>query len=86
MMRPSSLLTSAVSTRCRYAFAFNAVLTWIKIFKFLNYYPNMQILTKTLGVAAKPLAWFCLIILIVLIGAGQGFFLAFGLDLKGYRS
>ena len=86
MMRPSSLLTSAVCTRCRYAFAFNAVLTWIKIFKFLNYYPNMQILTKTLGVAAKPLAWFCLIILIVLIGAGQGFFLAFGLDLKGYRS
>eukprot|EP01043_Picozoa_sp_COSAG02_P013373 COSAG02_NODE_533_length_20665_cov_216.617281_16_plen_1091_part_00 len=74
------------TTNITYAFAFNAVLTWIKIFKYLNYFPNMQILTKTLGVAARPLAWFCLIILIVLIGAGQGFFLAFGLDVKGYRS
>lgn len=74
------------TTNITYAFAFNAVLTWIKIFKYLNYFPNMQILTKTLGVAAKPLAWFCLIIVIVLVGAGQGFFLAFGLDVKGYRS
>ena len=29
------------TTNITYAFAFNAVLTWIKIFKYLNYYPNI---------------------------------------------
>ena len=34
--------------------AFNSILTWIKLFKFLNYFPDMRILTTTLKIAGKP--------------------------------
>ena len=69
-----------------YINSFNAALTWMKIFKYLNFFPNMQILTRTLAVAAMPLAWFSVVISIVLLGCAQGFFLAFGLDIVEYRS
>ena len=66
--------------------AVNAMLTWLKVFKFLNYFPNLQILTATLGHAAWPLAWFMLVLLIVLTGLSQGFHIAFGFDISGYQT
>jgi len=62
------------------------MLTWLKLFKWLNFFPSMQILTRTLNIAVVPLAWFSVIFLVMLIGAGQGFFLAFGLDMKEFRT
>ena len=58
--------------------AFNAILTWLKVFKFLQVFPAMSILLMTLGRASRPLLWFMLTFIIVLIGCGQGFFIAFG--------
>ena len=69
-----------------YAYAVNAVLTWLKVFKFFSYFPSMRILTRTLGYAAGPLGSFSVIFMVVLIGFGQAFFLAFGLDLIEYVS
>ena len=65
--------------------AFNAILTWIKVFKFLEYNPNMSILTTTLLKAGGPIVSFMWTFIIVLVGSGQGFYLAFGLDLYEYR-
>ena len=69
-----------------YAYAVNAVLTWLKVFKFFSYFPSMQILTRTLGHAAGPLLSFSVILMVVLIAFGQAFFLSFGLDLLEYRT
>ena len=69
-----------------YAYAVNAVLTWLKVFKFFSYFPSMQILTRTLGYAAGPLISFSVILMVVLIAFGQAFFLSFGLDLLEYRT
>jgi hypothetical protein len=69
-----------------YANAFNATLTWIKLFKYLNYFPNMQIMTSTLKNAIGPLLSFGVVVIVVLTGCGQGFFLSFGLDVPEYRS
>ena len=65
--------------------AVNAILTWVKLFKFLDFHPQMSIFTTTIGKAAGPLKCFLCSFLIVLIGSGQGFYLAFGLDLVDYR-
>ena len=56
------------------------------MFKYLNYFPQMQILTRTLGAAVKPLTTFSIIMIIVLIAFGQAFYLAFGLDISEYRT
>ena len=74
------------ATLLTYAYAVNAVLTWLKVFKFLSYFPSMQILTRTLGYASGPLISFSIIFTVVLVGFGQSFFLAFGLDLVEYRT
>eukprot|EP01047_Picozoa_sp_COSAG01_P050915 COSAG01_NODE_5194_length_4419_cov_6.478752_8_plen_143_part_00 len=62
------------------------MLTWLKIFKYLNYFPNMQILTRTLAAARWPLMSFSAIMSVVLIGCGHSFFLAFNLDIIEYRT
>ena len=65
--------------------AFNAILTWLKVFKFLEYHPSMSVLTVTLTKASSALVFWTAAFVIVLIGSGQGFYLAFGLDLYEYR-
>jgi len=65
--------------------AFNAILTWLKVFKFLDYHPSMSVLTVTLAKASSALVFWTAAFVIVLIGSGQGFYLAFGLDLYEYR-
>lgn len=65
--------------------AFNAILTWIKIFKYLDFYPPMLTLTSTLYRASKMLGSLIVTISIVLLGSGQGFFMAFGLEVHMYR-
>jgi hypothetical protein len=70
----------------RYAYALNTVLTWIKCFKFLAYFPSMEMLTRTMGYASGPLWNFSVIMMIVLFAFGQAFFLSFGLDVFEYRT
>ena len=46
----------------------------------------MQILIHTLQLAAVPLLWFCATLLVVLIGSGQGFYMAFSAYLEDFSS
>lgn len=70
----------------RYAYAMNTVLTWLKCFKFLAYFPSMEILTRTMKYASRPLGSFSIIMMVVLFAFGQAYFLAFGLDVIEYRT
>ena len=65
--------------------AFNAILTWIKLFKYLDFFPSMLMLINTLSRAVPMLGSLMITIVIVLLGAGQGFFMAFGLEVHTYR-
>ena len=65
--------------------AFNAILTWIKLFKYLDFFDSLQMLINTLTRAVPMLGSLMITIVIVLLGAGQSFFMAFGLEVHTYR-
>eukprot|EP01052_Picozoa_sp_SAG31_P017845 SAG31_NODE_1239_length_9169_cov_18.922492_9_plen_186_part_00 len=54
-----------------YINAFNSVFVWIKVFKYVNVFPSMRILTATLRVAFAPLAMFSMVMVVVLVGSGN---------------
>ena len=66
--------------------AFNAILTWIKLFKYLDYHPAFSLLVRTLARAAKPLLTFLVSFTIVILGCGQAFFMSFGMEEYRYRN
>lgn len=68
-----------------YINSLSAILTWIKLFKFLSFFPQMSIFTKTVALSASHLGVFFIVVLVVLIGSAQGFCLAFGSDIDGFR-
>jgi hypothetical protein len=68
-----------------YINSLSAILTWIKLFKFLSFFPQMSIFTKTLSLSASHLGVFFIVVIVVLIGSAQGFCLAFGADVDGFR-
>jgi hypothetical protein len=45
----------------------------------------MGVLINTLARAAGPLAWFFVTLVIILVGCGQAFYMAFGLHLPQVR-
>ena len=63
-----------------------ALLLIIKVFKFLAVIPQMNLLFGTLAVAGLELLLFSLLFSIVILGFAMAFYLAFGLDVHGYRS
>jgi hypothetical protein len=69
-----------------YLHAFSAILTWIKLFKFLSVFPELSIFTKTVALSRKPLGVFLLVVVVVMGGSAQGFCLAFGTDISGFRN
>jgi hypothetical protein len=77
-----------VSSTFQFSFyinAFSSILTWLKLFKFLSFFPEMSIFTKTVTLSAQHLGVFFFVVLIVIIGSAQGFCLAFGADIAGFR-
>jgi Ca2+-binding EF-hand superfamily protein len=64
----------------------SALLLFLKVFKFLAIVPQMNILFGTLSVAGLELLLFSLLFCIVILGFAMSFFMAFGLDVHGYRS
>lgn len=66
--------------------AFNAFLTWVKVFKYLEFIPKLKILLGTLGNAAGKVSGFSFITAVVLFGSSQAFTLAFGTSLEAYRN
>ena len=68
-----------------YINSLSAILTWIKLFKYLSFFPQMSIFTRTLSLSASHLGVFFLVVVVVLVGSAQGFCLAFGADVSGFR-
>ena len=69
-----------------YINAFSSILTWLKLFKFLNFFPEMSIFTKTVALSAQHLGVFFFVVLVVVVGSAQGFCLAFGADIADFRN
>ena len=65
--------------------AFNAVLTWFKLFKFMRENKKMSQLVDTLEVAGGDMLVVCVIIVIVASGYSIAFHLAFGHAVSSYR-
>ena len=65
--------------------AFNAVLTFFKLFKFMRENKKMSQLVDTLEVAGGDMIVVCVIIIVVASGYGIAFHLAFGHSVHSYR-
>eukprot|EP01064_Diplonema_japonicum_P029974 TRINITY_DN4972_c0_g2_i1.p1 TRINITY_DN4972_c0_g2~~TRINITY_DN4972_c0_g2_i1.p1 ORF type:complete len:2244 (+),score=590.18 TRINITY_DN4972_c0_g2_i1:67-6798(+) len=65
--------------------AVNALLTFLKVFYFLRLNSQLNLLTKTIGMAKAELMGIVFIFLIVFIGFALMAFVAFGTILQGYR-
>lgn len=66
--------------------AFNALLCWIKLFKYLGVSPNMSQLTRVLSRAWKHILIFLFMFFIVYFGFAKAFYLSFGTEVEGYKS
>lgn len=66
--------------------AFNGVLTWLKLFKFLRIFPAIAMFNTTMFNAKQDSVYFILIMGLIMFGFAQSFYLAFNTDLPGYRS
>jgi len=64
----------------------NAVICFIKLFKYLDSHPSLGQFTRTISQAQSDLGSFLLVIIIVLTGFGIAFMLAFGHDEEGYST
>ena len=66
--------------------AFNAVLCWLKMFKYLSISPKMSMFTKVLGNASSDILVFLAMFGIVYFGFAQGFYVAFHTSITEFRS
>jgi hypothetical protein len=64
----------------------NAVVTWLKVLKYLNLFPHLSMLSITLRNAAYPAVSFSVMFGIVFCSCGQAFLLAFGPNLRDYST
>jgi hypothetical protein len=64
----------------------NAVVTWLKILKYLNLFPHLSMLSITLRNAAYPVISFSVMFFIVFLSCGQAFLLAFGPSLRDFST
>lgn len=66
--------------------ALTALLLFLKFFKFLAVVPQMDLLFATIRTAGLELLLFSILFSIVILGFAMAFYMAFGLDVHGYRS
>ena len=64
----------------------NAVVTWLKLLKYLNLFPHLSMLSITLRNAAYPAISFSVMFAIVFCSCGQAFNLAFGAQLRDFST
>ena len=63
-----------------------AFILFIKVFKYLAIVPQMNLIFATLRVAGFELTIFSIVFAVVILGFAMAFYMAFGLDVEGYRS
>mmetsp|Transcript_73381 Transcript_73381/g.215190 ORF Transcript_73381/g.215190 Transcript_73381/m.215190 type:complete len:1538 (+) Transcript_73381:116-4729(+) len=66
--------------------AVNTVMVFFRLLKYLQGFPSMAIMFKTFGRAAKDLAWFILMMLVLLLGYVCLGFHLFGMRSPGFQS
>eukprot|EP01028_Stygiella_incarcerata_P009042 TRINITY_DN413_c0_g1_i1.p1 TRINITY_DN413_c0_g1~~TRINITY_DN413_c0_g1_i1.p1 ORF type:complete len:703 (+),score=182.28 TRINITY_DN413_c0_g1_i1:265-2373(+) len=66
--------------------AVNAFLIWFKLFKYLQIFPRLSVLSKTIKKAFLDLASFFLMFFIIFIGFSMAFYISVGFDLYAYSS
>jgi len=64
----------------------NAVVTWLKVLKYLNLFPHLSMLSITLRNAIYPVISFSVMFFIVFLSCGQAFLLAFGPNLRDFST
>jgi hypothetical protein len=64
----------------------NAVVTWLKVLKYLNLFPHLSMLSITLRNAIYPVISFSVMFFIVFLSCGQAFLLAFGANLRDFST
>jgi hypothetical protein len=65
--------------------AFNCVLTYMKLFKYLQFSPRLSQLTHTLTEASEDLAGFLFMFLLVFMAYAFSFHMAFGMDVGEFQ-
>lgn len=69
-----------------YCNAFNAILCFLKIFKYLAVHPTLGMLNKVISTAAPDLIGFSFTLVVVMFGFTMAFYMAFGNNLEGYST
>ena len=64
----------------------NSVVTWVKLLKYLNHFPHLSMLSRTLRNAYYPLVSYLVLAAIVFIGLSMAFFVAIGPYLLEYST
>ena len=73
------------SLLCRHQ-GVNAIVTWLKLLKYLNAFPHLALMTITFGNAIAPTISFMVMFFIFFIGYAQSSYLVFGAALEGYST
>jgi hypothetical protein len=68
------------------AMAFNAIITFFKVFKYLRPVRRLALFTETLRLASGDMAYMCVVIAVILLAFGTSFNLGFGSELSGYMT
>jgi len=63
----------------------NSIVTWLKLLKYLNAFPHLAMMSKTVGNAMLPTLSFMIMFFIFFFGCAQGFVMVFGGNLEGYQ-
>jgi hypothetical protein len=64
----------------------NAVITWLKLFKYLNLFPHLTMFSITLRNACFPIISFSCMFTIVFCSCAQAFLMAFGPNLRNFST
>jgi hypothetical protein len=68
------------------AMAFNAIITFFKVFKYLRPIKRLALFTETLRLASGDMAYMCVVIAVILLAFGTSFNLGFGSELDAYMN
>ena len=65
---------------------FNAVLTWMKVLKYVNIFPNVKLMTMTIASSVVPTMAFFVVFAVAFIGFAVAFTMCFGTGDSNYRT
>jgi len=64
--------------------AFNAIITFLKVFKYVRPVKKLALFTETLALASVDMGYMCVVLCVIFLAFGTAFNLGFGADVKAY--